>query len=85
MKSRIAAPAPRSFLPSRLPAPRRSFDRESDGKTVGQMLGELRVLGGPPISLQGRQSISLDLYLSAFIFQERAASPGRTERSFTLT
>jgi hypothetical protein len=56
--------------------------QESDGKTVGQMLGELRSSAARRSLSRGRQSISLDLYLSAFIFQGAGSLAGQNGTFF---
>lgn len=49
---------------------------ESDGKTVGQALGQLRASATRRASSRGRHAISLDLSLSAFIFQGAGSLAG---------
>lgn len=50
--------------------------QESDGKTVGQLLGTLRPSAAIRPLSRGRHAVSLDLSLSAFIFQGAGSLAG---------
>ena len=55
---------------------------ESDGKTVGQLVEQLRSSASHRLSSRSRQAVSLDLGLSAFIFQGAGSLAGQNGTFF---